>query len=168
MPLFAVRTALLSAAVCLTATACMQPIASRVAFGNGPGGRTSVRTAAVQLDAALASDACLAVTPRVLGEARLEVREHELEYELAIENTARLRLNEAVVVLVADTVSREIVLWRGEAYSKPRLRVRGIVGLPPGVSPRDVAAALRERRDAVQLRVVDDQGTTAACAGLRN
>jgi hypothetical protein len=106
--------------------------------------------------------------PRVLGDARLEVRARELEYELVIQNAARLRLSEAVVALVTDSVSRDIVLWRGEAYSKPRLRVRGIVGLPPGVSPSDVSAALRERRDAVQLRVVDDQGSTAACAGLRN
>lgn len=168
MSLHAFRTALLSSAVCLTAAACVQPIAPRLAFSNGPVARSSVPATAVQLDAALASDACHAAAPRILGEARLEVRDRELEYELAIENSTRLRLSEAVVALVADTASREIVLWRGEAYSKPRLRVRGIVGLPPGVSPRDVAAALRERRDAVQLRVVDDQGSTAACAGLRN
>jgi hypothetical protein len=60
------------------------------------------------------------------------------------------------------------VLWSGEMSDKARLRMRGIVALPHGVSTADVAAALRERRGALQLRVADQKGAAAGCGELRN
>jgi hypothetical protein len=96
----------------------------------------------------------------------------ELEYELSIENDARLPLAEAVLVLAGvgrPSVDDDVtVLWNGEVSDKQRLRMRGIIALPRGVSTTEVAAALRERRGALQVRVADQTGAAAGCGELRN
>jgi hypothetical protein len=112
------------------------------------------------------------------GFARAKVRDSyeagapsELEYELAIENKERRPLNEAVLALSGVGPSeREVrlVLWNGEVSTKPRLRMRGIIALPRGISTTEVAAALRERRGALQIRVEDQSGALAGCGELRN
>jgi hypothetical protein len=61
-----------------------------------------------------------------------------------------------------------VPLWTGETSDKARVRMRGILALPRGVSTTEVAAALRERRSALQLRVADLSGAAAACGDLRN
>jgi hypothetical protein len=97
----------------------------------------------------------------------------ELEYELWIENPERLPLAGATIVLsrvghesAADVVTA--ALWDGQTSDKARVRMRGIVALPRSITSMDVAAALRERRGALQIRVADRAGVAAGCGQLRN
>ncbi len=134
----------------------------------------------ILLDADLGSEGCGATTPaRIGGFARMEVRDRddgggEVEYEISIDNPERLRLTEAVVALSRLPVegdgerSANLVLWSGETSDKQRVRMRGIMPLPPGVSTTQVAAALRERRGALTLRIAGETGALAGCGDLRN
>jgi hypothetical protein len=113
------------------------------------------------------------------GFARVQLRERadsaaetEVEYEVGLQNRARLRLGEGVITVSgAEAGGRgdriAAVLWSGEVNAKPRFRVRGIVGLRPGVTFASISAALRERRGALQLRISDSKGAPLACADLR-
>jgi hypothetical protein len=132
------------------------------------------------LDAELSIQECRSVRRGVSGYARMKVSHakqagatSELEYELWIENPDKLSLSEAVIALSGmgtqsgpgETI---VALWTGERSDKTRLRMRGIVALPRGISTADVAAALRERRSALQLRVADQNGAATACGDLRD
>jgi len=176
-----VRATLL--ATCLVAgTAC-----SRTWTSHGSRSFTSlstVRPAAgpseLLLDADLSVRECRSVHPGVTGHARMKVTDprepgasSELEYELRIENPDRLPLSEAVIALSGmgtQLGTQEVIvpLWTGATSNKARLRMRGILALPRGISTTQVGAALRERRSALQLRVADLNGAAAACGDLRN
>ena len=132
------------------------------------------------LEAELGNMTCGAARRNQLrGFARIQLRERadsatetEVEYEVGLQNRARLRLGEGVITVSgAEAAGRgdrvAAVLWSGEVNAKPRFRVRGIVGLRPGVSVASIATALRERRGALQLRISDSKGVPLACADLR-
>ena len=59
------------------------------------------------------------------------------------------------------------MLWNGPPISKERVRMRGIVTLPSGVTTQSVANALRERRGSFEVRVSAQNGGVAACGILR-
>ncbi|MEW5916457.1 MAG: hypothetical protein AB1762_08630 [Gemmatimonadota bacterium] len=135
------------------------------------------------LDAELGVQSCAgpALERGVVGFARMKVRDggappnaSELEYELFIENAQRVKLGGATLLLNGigspgtSPSDHAVVLWSGETFDKQRLRMRGIVALPNGASAADVAAALRERRSALQVRVSDQSGSAAGCGDLRN
>lgn len=95
----------------------------------------------------------------------------ELEYELTIQNPTHRSLTGAVVVLrgigEARAEEKTAVLWNGPPISKERVRMRGIVTLPSGVTTQAVGAALRERRASFEVRVSAQNGSAAACGILR-
>ena len=166
-------------AATLVAAACARPVASRSAMTTipDPVPTAGMAPAELLLDTELSFEGC---TQRDGGQgfARMKVRDSyeagapsELEYELAIENKDRRPLSEAVLALSgvgSDAGEVVLVLWNGEVSTKPRLRMRGIIALPRGVSTSEVAAALRERRGALQVRVEDQTGAVAGCGDLRN
>lgn len=164
-------------------TACapaMAPHSSR-AFTPLPAVRKAASAPSeLLLDADLTTRECRSPDRGVSGHARMKVTDpnepgaaSELEYELWIENPDRLPLSEAVIALSGMSTQLgpgEVIvpLWTGETSNKLRVRMRGILALPRGVSTTEVAAALRERRSALQLRVADLSGAAAACGDLRN
>lgn len=174
-PTSSCRAVLVAATV--VAAACARPVVSRSALTiPGPIPTAGMAPAELLLDAQLSFEGC---TQRDGGQgfARVKVRDSyeagapsELEYELAIENKDRRPLSEAVLALsgVGSAGEVDLVLWNGEVSTKPRLRMRGIIALPRGVSTSEVAAALRERRGALQIRVEDQSGAIAGCGDLRN
>jgi hypothetical protein len=175
--------------VCATAvllSACVRSGQSRSHVAPPPAPPRSVGTSEpveLLLDAELGVQSCAgaALQRGVVGFARMKVRDggaplynSELEYELFIENAQRLKLGGATLLLngigspeTAPT-DHAVVLWSGETFDKQRLRMRGIVALPHGTSTAEVAAALRDRRSALQVRVSDQSGSAAGCGDLRN
>lgn len=182
------------AAAVVVAAACVRPGLSRSSIAAPPGnGRVSGAPVELLLDADLRSGSCSAGESRdsITGFARMKVRDaadassaSELEYELYVENPRRLRLAGATLQMdgvgapaaspVANGTTpgslqhQQVVLWAGETSDKPRLRMRGIVALPRGVSTRELSAALRERRGTLQIRIADQSGGAAGCGDLRN
>ncbi len=178
-PTFTSRAVLLAATV--VAAACAPPVASRSAITiPGPTPTADLAPAELVLDAQLSREGCPSRGDASEGFVRVKVRDSyevgapgELEYELAIENKDRRPLTEVVLALSgvgsgASSGEAVLVLWGGEVSAKPRLRMRGIIALPRGVSTAEVAAALRERRGALQVRVADQAGAVAGCGDLRN
>jgi hypothetical protein len=165
-------------AVTVVAAACVRPVAMRSSIAiPGITPVAGMTPTELELDAALNLEGCTSTGGESEGFARMKVRDSyevgapsELEYELAIENKERRLLAEVVLVLSGVGSAGDLVmpLWSGEVSSKPRLRMRGIVALPRGVSTTEVAAALRERRGALQVRVADQAGAVAGCGDLRN
>ncbi|MGQ0641354.1 MAG: hypothetical protein ACT4P6_11395 [Gemmatimonadaceae bacterium] len=172
----------LLAATLAAGTACTRTVASHGSRSLAalPSARPSAAAAELLLDTELSVRECKARRQGVTGYARMKVSDakeigatSELEYELRIENPDRLPLSEAVIALsgmgIQNGPGETIVpLWTGETSHKERLRMRGIVALPRGISTTDIAVALRERRSALQLRVADQNGAAAACGDLRN
>lgn len=96
----------------------------------------------------------------------------ELEYELTLDNPSRRALSSAVVVLngigtAPGAEPHTAVLWNGPPSSKERVRMRGIVALPRGITTTSVSQALRERRASIHVRVSAQNGAVAACGTLR-
>lgn len=166
----------------LAAFGCAGPIAYHSALPNQlPVARSvSGPREELLLEAELGNMACGAVRRSQLrGFARVQLRERadsaaetEVEYEVGLHNRARLRLGEGVITVSGASAAGRgdqvaAVLWTGEVNAKPRFRVRGIVGLRPGVTLASIAAAMRERRGVLQLRISDSKGAPFACADLR-
>lgn len=170
------------AAGILAAFGCGGPAAYYTSLPNqvAPSRSVSGSPEELLLEAELGNMPCSAVRRSQLrGFARVQLRERadtaaetELEYEVGLRNRARLRLGEGVITVSgAEAGARgdlvAAVLWSGEVNAKPRFRVRGIVGLKPGVTLASISAALRERRGVLQLRISDSKGAPLACANLR-
>lgn len=167
------------AAGLLAAFGCVRPalyhtsLPTQVAVGHSVSGRPE----ALVLEAELGDMPCSATRRSQLrGFARIEVRDGtddsaktEVEYEIGLENRARLRLGESVIRIAGTQGGDRVaaVLWTGEMLAKPRFRVRGIVALRPGVTVASISSALRDRRGALQLRISDARGAPLACADLR-
>ena len=164
-------------AVTVVAAACVRPVTTQSSIAiPGLTPVAGLTPSELELDAEISLRGCTSAVGNE-GFARVKVRDSyevgapsELEYELAIENKDRRPLAEAALALsgVGSAGDMVIVLWSGEVWAKPRLRMRGIIALPRGVSTTEVAAALRERRGALQVRVADQSGAVAGCGDLRN
>lgn len=160
-------------AALLSAACAPRSVARSASFNTVPVSNTRASDDAILIDTELSAEGCTSVETGVGGFARMEVRTAdgagELEYELSIENPARLRLAQAVMVLHGTaSQATNLVLWNGEPSDKQRIRMRGIMRLPQGVTQPQVAAALRERRSALRLQIADENGAPAGCGELRN